>query len=108
MLTSKSTTQINEVNSVQALRDVAGENFDALVASGFAKPTSTLSLDDKCIILHTLCLHHTLLVCKAETDQFIEGLKSLGVLDSIRKHMTMLKPFFCIEQRRVHLTAGNL
>ena len=28
---------------------------------------------------------------EAETDQFMEGLKSLGVLDSIRKHMTMLK-----------------
>ena len=33
-----------------------------------------------------------MLQCKAELDQFIEGLKVLGVFDSIRDHHSLLKP----------------
>lgn len=45
-------------------------------------------------MVQTIALQHTLLHCKAEADQFIEGFKVLGVLSAIREHCNLLMPFY--------------
>ena len=56
-------------------------------------------------MVQVITLQHTLLQCKAELDQFIEGLKALGVLSAIREHPNILRPFF--SQTAKKLSSGN-
>ena len=56
-------------------------------------------------MVQTIALHHTLLHCKAEADQFIEGFKVLGVLSAIREHCNLLMPFYT--NKTTKLTPGN-
>ncbi len=77
-----------------------------LQSCGFCKPTTKLSLNDRPSIVQTITLHFVLLQSKAEIDQYVEGLKSLGVLDVIREHPGLLQSFFCKTEDT--LTAGTV
>ena len=52
-------------------------------------------------------LHYVLLQCKAEMDQFCEGLMTLEMLDTIKKYPKILCPFFTREGIQ-DLTAGTV
>ena len=71
------------------------EHCELLRDCGFMKPIHCLSVDDKRAMVQSLSLQCVLLQCKAELDQFIEGLKVVGVLDAIREHHSLLRQFFC-------------
>lgn len=71
------------------------EHCELLHECGFIKPIHCVSIDDKCAMVQALTLQFVLLQCKAELDQFIEGLKVVGVLDAIREHHSLLRQFFC-------------
>lgn len=92
--------------TVEEVRQFATEELDLLLASGFTKPPSTLSWDDRVILVQSLTLHHVILESKAEIDQFIDGLKCFGILDNIKEHPLLLKSFLCL--RTNILTSGEL
>lgn len=74
------------------------ENFEFLSSCGFVKPVNTIKMEDREMLLRTVGLHFLLKV-KAETDQYKEGLRCLGVLDAIVSQPSILQPFFCIEDK---------
>ncbi len=82
------------------LRTLVGSNFDLLNECGFAKPFISITEKDKINIIQTLALHDVLLRCKAELDQFAEGLQSCGVLDAIRQNPDLARNYFCIGRRK--------
>ena len=97
--------QITQANSVEELREVCGKHFSPLCDSGFTKPSSSVILKDKSNIINMICLHHIILKCKGEIDQFSHGLESLGTLKAIRRHRKLLRQFF-VKLEGVKLTAG--
>lgn len=83
------------------------EHFDLLHDEcGFVKPYAKLGMDDKAQMVHALTLQFGLLQSKAEIDQYMEGLKSLGVLNAIINYHDLLKPFFCLDTSETEVTAG--
>lgn len=80
------------------------EHCEVLHECGFIKPINCISMDDRCSMVQVLTLQFVVLHCKAELDQFIEGVKVLGVLHAIREHHSLLRPFFCRNFKQ--LTAG--
>ena len=82
-----------------------GDN-DALVCdTGFRKPLCLLTLDDRESVKRAIQDHHTLLKIKPELDQLCEGLKALGVLDSMKKFPQIMKTLFCRQEEK--LSKGN-
>ena len=59
---------------MDALRDLAMENIDYLVDSGFTKPVTKIDLTHKEQIVKTVALHGVILVSIAGLSQFREGL----------------------------------
>ena len=73
--------------------------------TGYNKPLSLLTMEDLDNILLCITDYHCLIKVKASMDQFIEGLTSGGVMDSIRNFGLLLKPMFCPSPSQ--LTAGK-
>ncbi len=65
-----------------------------LLETGFHKPLLSLTVADKPSICTTLKYYHAFVKVKAELDQFVEGLKALGVLELTRKHPDLMRPLF--------------
>ena len=93
-----------DTQSVKKLQELAMEHIEMLQECGFTKPIHHLTMDDRPSMVQVVTLYFVLLQCKAELDQFVEGLKVLGVLDAVREYHSLLKPFFCHTQAQ--LTAG--
>ena len=81
---------ITSCATVDELRAVCSQHFSELHDSGYSKASSSLVVNDKQSIIHFLSLHQVLFVCKAEIDQFGEGLQALGTLDTMRKYPELL------------------
>ena len=65
----------------------------------------SLQQKDRQSVLRMLCLHHCLLVIKAELDQLCEGLCTLGVLDEIKRNPQLFAKFF-LSKENEDLTVG--
>ena len=61
---------------------------------GITKPTASIQDSDREGIISSLCLHYVVLASKAELDDMVEGLKSLGVLSLIRDNPIMARQLF--------------
>lgn len=61
--------------TIEDLQEVAMEHCEVLHECGFIKPVKCISTDDRCSMVQVLTLQFVLLQCKAELDQFIEGIK---------------------------------
>jgi len=72
------------------------ENFEILCESGFTKSPLSITTEDKPAIIHALTLHHTLLRGLAEMDDFVKGLRALGVLKQVREHPDIFREYFVI------------
>lgn len=94
-----------KVGTVEELRQLAQKHLDLLLTSGFSKPPTKLKWDDRAVLVQSLTLHHGLLECKAEIDQFCEGLKCFNVLDNIKENPLVLKSFLCL--RTSSLNSGT-
>ena len=77
----------------EEIRELATTNIDTLLASGYVKPPSTISWPDRVELVQSVTLHQVILECKAEIDQFCEGLNNFNVLSTIKEHPYLLKPF---------------
>lgn len=82
------------------------EAFELLYATGFRKAVCDLTLEDTAIIKSSLIDYHCILKVKAEMDQFLEGLESLGIIDAIKSQPEVMKPLFVAEISKT-ITAGD-
>ena len=62
-----------------------------LAETGYKKPPR---LSDKFEMCSTLKQYHTITKIKAELDQFMEGLETMGVLNMMKQHSDVMKVFF--------------
>lgn len=87
--------QLEAADSDDCLREVFDDSEYELVMldTGCRKVLSQLVLSDKASLQATLKTH-MLLKVKPELDQFIEGLKVCGVLDSARQYPLLMARFF--------------
>lgn len=83
------------------------DGSDILATSRYSKSLATLTMEEKATLVQTVTLHFVLLKSKAEADQFLEGLKAIGVADALKKHPGLLEPFFT-KSGIPTLTAGVL
>ncbi len=90
----------------EEIQELAASNIDILLASGYIKPTIALSWADRAELVQSVTLHHVILECKTEIDQFSEGLNNFNVLQTIKDHTFLLKQFLCI--RNIVLTPGTV
>ena len=81
------------------------EAATVLLETGYRKAICRLELSDKISLRSTLVDYHCMLKVKALMDQFAEGLQELHVLDMMRKHSDIMRPFFVDECRP--FTAGG-
>lgn len=65
-----------------------------MVETGTRKPLSLLTLDDKEELIKTLCHYCVLLRGQCELDQFVEGLRTYGMLEMIRNYPLLMEPLF--------------
>lgn len=99
--------QIKGVQSDEELQGIfeSPELESVLLETGYNKPLSLLTMEDLDNILLCITDYHCLIKVKASMDQFIDGLISGSVMDSIRNHSLLLKPMFCPSPSQ--LTAGK-
>lgn len=87
--------QLEGAECGESLRGVFGNaTFESLILeTGYRKPLSQLTMDDKPAIRQTLRAH-VILKVKAELDQFCEGLQTCGVLSAVMEHPSLMAPCF--------------
>lgn len=82
------------------------EGQTLLLETGFRKGLSKLMLTDVPTILDALLDYHLIIRVKAELDQFIEGLNTLGFLQDLRTNPSLWKPYFIHVDEE--LTSGEM
>ena len=81
------------------------EAMELLVSTGFRKPVSQLGMTDVEDVIMVLLEYHLFVKVKAEIDQFVDGLKTLGFLGCLMKNPSMWESFFL--PPKVTLTPGQ-
>ncbi len=61
------------------------ETQSMLLEAGFSKPFTKITLEDKSNVCSVLINYHCMTKVKAAMDQYIDGLESLDVLESVRR-----------------------
>lgn len=74
--------------------------------TGYRKALARISLEDREEIVLILRQFYTLVRVKPELDQFIDGLKTLELLDMVREHPQLLRPLF-VAGTPVQLSKGK-
>ena len=77
--------QINAVEDEEQLRDILAKGCDILQEAGYTRPIHAAKLEKKDAVIGAVALHHCILSIKAELDELVDGIKSTGFLDYIRK-----------------------
>ncbi len=90
------------------LQDVAMDNIDILIDSGYVKPITKLGLDQRGEIVKMVALHKVIKTSLAELTQFREGLyKVEKIQEVLTNHSELLEIFYCLDNQQ-NLTAGKL
>ena len=80
------------------------EVMELLLATGFRRPLALLGLKDVDDLVGFLLEYHLFVKVKAEIDQFVEGLMTLGFLGHLRKNPSLWQNFFVLSEDK--LTPG--
>ena len=67
---------------------------DLLLQTGFNKPITSLTADNKEEISRAIVDYHLMAKVKCIMDQFMEGLKEFGLLTNIKEQPTFWEPMF--------------
>ena len=70
--------------------------------------SSSFKLSDRDAFASAVAKHYTILKCRAELDQLLQGLETLGVLPLIRSNPCMMRPLFTGTGQEQKLTAELL
>lgn len=98
--------QINAVEDEEQLRDILAEGCDILQEAGYTRPIHAAKLEKKDAVIGAVALHHCILSMKAELDELVDGIKSTGFLDYIRKFPLVFEGLFTSKETH-SLTAGT-
>lgn len=77
---------------------------DLLVNAGWLKD---ITADNKNLALQVLMVHFILIKRKEPIEQFCKGLKTLGVLDLMRKYPDMMRSYF-VKDTSTQLTSADI
>ena len=83
------------------------ESLEFLSATGFRQSIIAIGLKDRSSLITCLTDHHCLLKVKAEMDQFLLGLASLGISERIKNDPETLKCLFVANDSHI-ITAGKV
>lgn len=70
------------------------DNESILLETGFRLALCHLTCADKKLIKSAIRDYHSLVKIKPELDQFADGLKTLGVLEAMKKQPSLMTPLF--------------
>ena len=73
---------------------MSSEVQDLLLQTGFRKPVTSLAVGDKEEILSAIIDFHFMAKVKCVMDQFMEGLKAVGLLAEIQLQPAVWEPMF--------------
>ena len=90
---------------MRALLD--SEEFDMRFEIGLGGPTSKYKFSDRDGLVQSFALHYSVFNVKAELDQLLDGMKTLGVLDLIRSNPNTMRQLFVAGGEPV-LTADSM
>ena len=79
--------------------------IEALSNCGFNKGPTTLTLEDRSTLVHSITMYYTILRSKAELDQLWNGLQTLGVADATKSHQNSLESLFTAPSHPTELTS---
>ena len=101
-----------QVESAELDADVRGvfaddDNQLLLLETGFRKPLTSLTCDDKPAIKTAIRDYHTLVKTKPEMDQFADELAKLHVLEYMKKYPSLIAPLF-VDKGDVYLNKGGI
>ena len=100
-------TQINSATDDKSLQEIFydSDTSGLLLETGYRKPLTCVTLNDREEIAVVLKLYHTLIKVKAEIDQFVDGLQCLGIDWYIKQYPELMESVFVNEPKT--LTAGT-
>ena len=76
---------------MKALLD-SDEKMGFRFSIGVSMPSSSVRLADREAIVQSVAKHYSVLSVKAELDQIVDGLKTMGVLDLFRSRPNLMRP----------------
>ena len=83
--------------------------MDILLHAGYRKPLAQCSLSNRLEIVQAVTYHSVIGVCIQEVDQFVEGLRTLSVLETIRRFPEQMRQLFCYDSCQRHkISAADL
>ena len=77
------------------------EVMELFLATGFQRPLALLYLKDVDDLVGFLLEYHLFVKVKAEIDQFVEGLMTLGFLGHLRKNPSLWQNFFVLSEDKL-------
>ena len=86
-------------NFTETIKD--DQVLDILISAG----CSSLAAKDRSQVVNTLCLHYCLFCVKAEIDQLLQVLSTLGVCNGVTEHPQLFLQFF-VSTERPQLSCG--
>lgn len=83
------------MSSIEEMRALLDSNeFNVRFEIGLGGPTSHFQFSDRDRLVQSFSMHYSILMVKAELDQMLDGMKTLGVLDLMRSNPKTMRPLF--------------
>ena len=92
--------------SNEQIQVLSMDAIEVLSYCGFNKSPTTLTLEDRSTLVHRITMYYTILRSKAELDQLLNGLQTLGVPDDMKSHPISLELLFTAPSHSNELTSG--
>ena len=83
------------MESTESLQDLLAENSTLILETGYRKPLTSATIEEK-PALQKILRAHVLLRVKAEMDQFCEGLKTCGVLEAVTQYPKLMTQCYSV------------
>ena len=92
--------------SNEQIQVLSMDAIEVLSHCGFNKSPTTLTLEDRFTLVHSITMYYTILQSKAELDQLLNGLQTLAVADAMKSHPNSLEPLLTASSHPTELTPG--
>ena len=92
--------QAKDESELRAL--VQSDDYEFLYDCGIHQALNSINLSNRSQLIGNIAKHYSVILCKAEIDQIIEGLTTHKVLDLIRENpATMRQLFVCMPPQNI-------
>jgi phenylalanine-4-hydroxylase len=99
---------LSDSQTNEEIRDIFKDQgaLELLLVTGFRRSLQSITINEKSTLITCLTDYHCLLKSKAEMDQFLMGLETLGIHQAIKDMPDTLKCFFVTDVDNM-ITAGK-